>query len=148
MKFKGSIVINQPIEKVTSLFADPNYIGKYQDGFVKKTLESGVQGEDGAISKLYYQSGKHEMIMTETIISNQLPEKFEAFYHHKHMDNTMICRFTKLEDGSTRYDTDVVYTRINWVMPRLMAILFPSMYKKPAQKWLENFKRFVETKED
>ncbi|MCR9253370.1 MAG: hypothetical protein NXI20_23350 [bacterium] len=148
MKFKGSIIVNKPLEMVTSYFANPTYLKEYQEGFVKKELESGNEGEDGAISKMYYQNKNYEMKLTETIISNQLPNSFEAFYHHKHMDNTMKCTFKSLEDGSTQYDTEVEYTRINWVMPKLMSILFPGMYKKPARRWLENFKRFVESQND
>ena len=144
MKFKGSIEINQPIEVVAKLFADPNNLKEYQEGFEKKELVSGSEGEDGAVSKMYYKQGKHEMELTETITSNRLPNSFEAFYHHKHMDNTMKCIFTDLGGNKTRYDTEVEYTRINWVMPRLMAILFPGMYKKPAQRWLNNFKTYVE----
>lgn len=144
MKFSGSIDIDQSLETVTQLFADPQYLGEYQEGFEKKELVSGDEGKDGAISKMYYRNGKHEMVLTETIVSNDLPHSFEAFYHHKHMDNTLICRFTSLPNGGTRYETKVEYTRINWVMPRLIAMLFPGMYKKPARRWMENFKKFAE----
>ncbi len=143
MKFTGSIEINKPLELVAKLFADPNHLGEYQEGFEKKELVSGNAGEEGAVSKMYYKQGKHEMELTETILSNHLPNSFEAFYHHKHMDNTMKCTFTDL-GGKTRYETEVEYTRINWVMPRLIAILFPSMYRKPARRWMHNFKLFVE----
>lgn len=144
MKFNGTIDINQPLEKVAAYFADPAYLKEYQEGFEKKELLKGEAGKEGAISKMFYRNGKHEMVLTETIISNNLPHSFEALYHHKHMDNTMKCTFTELEGGATRYETKVEYTRIDWVMPRLISILFPGMYKKPAQRWLENFKSFVE----
>ncbi|MEP1097367.1 MAG: SRPBCC family protein [Cyclobacteriaceae bacterium] len=144
MKFSGSIDINQPIEKVAAIFADPESLKEYQEGFVKKELISGVTGEDGAVSMMYYKNGKHEIELKETITANQLPHSFEAFYHHKHMDNTLKCRFTALADNKTRYESEVEYTRINWLMPRLMAILFPSMYRKPAEKWMKNFKELAE----
>ena len=144
MKFSGTIDINQPVEKVAAFFADPTYLKEYQEGFEKKELLEGEAGKEGAVSKMYYKNGKHEMVLTETIVSNNLPHSFEAFYHHKHMDNTMKCTFTSLDNGMTRYVTEVEYTRINWVLPRLIAILFPGMYKKPAQRWLDNFKEFVE----
>jgi len=146
MKFEGYIDIEQSVEIVTSLFMDPEKIGEYQEGFVKKVLEQGKAGQAGAISKMYYNYGKREMVLTETIITNNLPHSFEAFYHHKHMDNTMHCAFMPLKNGKTRYSVKVHYTRINWVMPKLMAILFPSMYRKPAKKWMENFKHLAETK--
>lgn len=84
------------------------------------------------------------MELVETIDANLLPEQFEATYHHKHMDNTMKCTFIELDENRTRYNIEIVYTRIDWVMPRLMAILFPGMFRKPAQRWLDNFKALVE----
>ncbi|MEW7290632.1 SRPBCC family protein [Aquimarina sp. 2304DJ70-9] len=144
MKFKGSKDINQNIHKVAELFADPNHLKEYQDGFIRKVLVSGNAGQDGAVSKMYYKYGKGEMELTETITANRLPNSFEASYHHKHMDNTMKCTFTALDDHKTRYAYEFEYTRINWIMPKLMAILFPGMYKKPAEKWMNQFKEFVE----
>jgi len=144
MKFEGSIDINQSLEKVTALFANPEYLAEWQDGFVKKELISGNEGDNGAVSMLYYINGKHKMELQESIISNKLPNTFEAFYHHKHMDNTMKCTFTSLGEKKTRYTTEVHYTRINWVIPKLLAVLFPSMYRKQAQKWMDNFKALAE----
>jgi len=144
MKFKGSIEINKPREKVAELFADPANLKEYQDGFVKKELINGKEGEDGAVSKMYYKFGKHNMELTETIISNRLPDSFESSYHHKHMDNTMKSEFVAVEDNRTRYEYEIEYTRINWVLPKLMAILFPNMYRKQGEKWIRQFKEFVE----
>ena len=144
MKFKGSVDIDQPQEKVTALFADPKYLKEYQEGFVKKELLSGIVGEKGAISKMYYNDGKHEMELTETITANNLPDSFEASYHHKHMDNTMKCTFIPLDENRTKYEYEFEYTRINWIMPKLIAILFPSVYRKQGEKWMNNFKVFAE----
>ena len=74
MKHKGSIVINQSLHKVAELFADPKNLKEYQDGFIRKELVSGTQGEFGAVSKMYYKHGKHEMELVETITKNELPD--------------------------------------------------------------------------
>jgi hypothetical protein len=129
---------------VARLFADPANLKEYQDGFKRKELISGESGKNGAVSKMYYDDGKRKMELTETITSNNLPDSFEAFYHHKHMDNTMKCNFTALDENSTRYDYEFEYTRIDWVMPKLMAVLFPGMYRKHGDKWMQQFKEFVE----
>ena len=145
MKFSGSVDINRSIDVVTSLFANPEFLGEFQEGFLRKEQVSGVPGEAGAVAKMYYQYGKQEMELTETIKVNSLPDSFEAFYAHKHMDNTMKCVFKDLGNNRTRYSSEVEYIRINWVMPKLMAILFPSMYRKPAIRWMNNFKKFAES---
>lgn len=98
MKFTGSTITHKEKSIVTKYFADPQYLKEYQDGFQRKELISGVQGEDGAISKMYFHDGKRKMELTETITKNNLPDSFEAFYHHIHMDNTMVCRFNDLGD--------------------------------------------------
>lgn len=144
MKYSGAIEINKPREEVVAYFADPQYLGEYQDGFERKELLSGNAGEDGAISKMYYKYGKHDMELTETITANRLPDSFSALYHHKHMDNTMECRFIAVDDNKTRYEWEYEYTRLNWIMPRLIAILFPSVYRKQGEKWMNQFKAFVE----
>lgn len=144
MKFKASIDIDQPQQLVADLFANPEHLGEYQDGFIKKELINGKAGEEGAVSKMYYKFGKGQMEITETVVSNQLPNSFEGHYHHKHMDNTLITTFTALSDTQTRYEAKGEYTRISWVMPKLMAILFPGMFRKQVYKWMENFKAFAE----
>ncbi|PKV51661.1 hypothetical protein ATE84_3752 [Aquimarina sp. MAR_2010_214] len=144
MKHKGYIEIDQSLDKVAELFANPDNLKEYQDGFIKKELISGEKGKVGAISKMFYKHGKHDMELIETITKNELPYSFEASYHHKHMDNTMKCNFISLGERKTKYEFEYEYTRINWIMPKLMAILFPSMYRKPAEKWLSQFKEFAE----
>ncbi len=144
MKFEGFVDINCPRERVVSLFMDPGNLSEFQDGFVKKVLLSGTAGEPGATSEMHYKYGNREMLLIETIVANHLPDSFEAHYHHKHMDNTMKCTFSEVGDGLTRYHYAFEYTRINWLMPKLISILFPSMYRKQGEKWMRQFKEFAE----
>ncbi len=144
MKIQGSLDIDRPRDRVAELFADPASLAEYQDGFVSKELVSGEMGKDGAVSKMYYKHGNREMELTETITSNRLPDTFEAHYHHKHMDNTMKCRFVPLDENTTRYEYEFEYVRIDWVMPKLMSLLNPGMFRKQGEKWMRQFKEFVE----
>ena len=144
MKISGSIKIRKPKEEVVRYFADPQYLGEYQEGFVRKEHVSGEPQTPGAVSTLFYEGNGRKMELTETITTNNLPDTFEAFYHHKHMDNTMKCSFREIDANTTDYLYEFEYTRINWVMPKLMAILFPGVYRKQGEKWMNNFKLFVE----
>lgn len=144
MKYNGSIDINKPQDIVAALFADPNNLKEYQDGFIGKELISGQMGQKGAISKMYYKQGKREMELIETITENRLPDFFAATYHHKHMDNTMECRFIPIDENNTKYMYEYEYTRVSWILPKLMILLFPGMFKKHVEKWIKQFKEFAE----
>lgn len=144
IKHSGYIDIDKPLQVVTDMFVDTKYLHEWQEGLIKKVLISGIENKDGSVSVLHYKNKKQEMELVETIVSNQLPHCIEATYHHKHMDNTMKCVFTALDAQRTRYEYYVAYTRIDWIMPRLFSILFPSMYTKPGERWMKNFKTFVE----
>ena len=144
MKFTCSVTINKPRKTVVALFENPDFLGEYQDGFIKKILISGDAGKENTVSKMYYKMGKGEMELTETILKNDLPEVFLAQYHHKHTDNTMQSSFIVLDENTTQYDAEIHYTAFRGFVIKVMAFLFPSFFKKQVQKWLTNFKIFVE----
>lgn len=147
MKFICSVTINRPKEKVARLFADPGTLKEYQEGFLKKEPVSGDAGKEGAVSKMFYRTGKQEMELIETITVNRLPDEFNASYHHKNMDNTMKSTFTAIDDHTTRYDAEIEYTAFRGFIPKIMGLFFRGMFKSQVRKWLDNFKRFAE-KED
>jgi len=144
MKFTCSVTINAPREKVVTYFANPEYLKEYQEGFLRKELISGKQGQVNSISKMYYKQSKKEMELTETIQVNQLPDEFMAQYHHKFTDNTMKSTFTALDENKTRYDAEIDYTAFRGFMVNVMVLIAPSFFKKQVAKWLQNFKVFVE----
>lgn len=146
MKYAGYLDINKPLQEVAAFFADSKNQKLWQDGFVKKEQISGDDRENGAVIKLFYKFRNRNMILTETVTSNNLPQSFEATYHHRHMDNTMKCTFTPINQENTRYHYEFEYTRVSWIMPKLMAILFPGIYRKQGEKWMQQFKSAVENK--
>ncbi|MFK7771679.1 MAG: SRPBCC family protein [Saprospiraceae bacterium] len=144
MKFTCTVIIEKPIDQVANLFINPDNLKEYQDGFLRKELVSGTPAQVGTISKMFYLQGKREMEITETVTLNNLPNEFSGFYHHIHMDNTMTNRFTALGENRTQYDAEIEYTVLRGFMVKAMAFLFPSMFKKQVQKWLDQFKVFAE----
>ncbi len=140
MEFTCTVDINAPIEKVVELFENPDNLHEWQDGYRSFEHMSGTEGAIGAKSKLIYD----RLELIETIIRNELPHEFKATYEHKHMVNTMSCRFSELDTEKTRLEQEIHYTKFNGFMIKLMAKLFPRMFKKQVQKWLNQFKAFVE----
>ncbi|WP_299885546.1 SRPBCC family protein [uncultured Lacinutrix sp.] len=141
MKFSCSVDIDKTLNKVVDVFLNPDNLKHYQDGFIEKRLISGSAGKKGSKSKMIYK--KLELI--ETIINNDLPEEFYALYEHKHMTNTMKVSFKSLDENKTRYISEIEYTKFNGLFIKMMAKLFPGLFKKQVQKWLNQFKSFVET---
>ncbi|WP_418604058.1 SRPBCC family protein [Hwangdonia sp.] len=140
MKFTCSINVKKPKQEVVKHFEDPEALKQSQKDFLRMEHLSGNQGETGAKSKLIYK--KFDLI--ETIIHNKLPDEFYAKYEHKRMTNTMRSKFTALNDNETTLTTEIDYTEFKGFFIKLIAKLFPNMFKKQVDKWLLRFKSFCE----
>jgi uncharacterized membrane protein len=144
MKFQCAVEIRKPLSLVIELFTNPNNLKEWQDGFISMNHLSGEPGEMGSKSRFFYKTGKRELELIETIIINNLPDEFTAEYWSKPMVNTMTNRFAELANGNTKYTAEIEYTKFNGLMPKLMALLFPRMFKKQVQKWINQFRDFAE----
>ena len=144
MKYTCQIEINLPLEKTVQLWSDEKHFNNWQDGFKSIELIDGVKNTSGAKSKIILQQGKRKMELLETILTNNLPIEKKALYEHIHMTNTQTTRFEKISDKVTRFISEVEYTQFNGLMPKLLSKLFPGMFKKQSQKWMDQFKRFAE----
>lgn len=144
MKYKCTVDINSPMDKVVSLWEDEGLFKNWQDGFQSITLLEGEKGAIGSKSRILLQDGKRKMELIETIISNDLPNEKKGLYEHIHMTNTQTTKFEELSENTTRYTSEVEYTKFNGFMPKMMAKLFPGMFKKQSQKWMDQFKQFAE----
>lgn len=147
MKYTCKVDIDLAIDKVVALWDNESNFKEWQDGFKKIERISGEHGAIGATSKIYLDDGKRKMELLETIISNSLPEEKSAQYEHVHMTNTQTTGFESIRDNQTRYISEVEYTKFNGFIPKLLAKLFPGMFKKQSQKWMNQFKAFAETNE-
>ena len=140
MKFYCTTEINKPIDHVSYHFQNPETMKHCQYGFKDIIHLSGDKGQIGSKSKLVYK----KFDLFETIIENNLPHEFVALYEHKHMTNTMKVNFEAVTDSKTGYTSEIEYTQFNGFMIKGMAKLFPSMFKKQVQKWMNKFKVYVE----
>jgi len=144
MQFTCTVDINAPIYKVSTLFHDSAHFSKWQDGFVSHDHISGTPGRVGAVSRVKYNTGKHKVELQETITVLNLPHQISALYEHKHMVNTMVNSFTVIPANQTRLITTIEYTKFYGLVPKLMALFMPGVFKKQTQKWLDQFKIFAE----
>lgn len=144
MEFTCTVIIGKLIKQFVEFFINPDNLKEYQDGFLEKELVSGKPAQVGTISKMFYQQGKRKMEITETVRSNNLPHEFSEFYLHIYMDNTLTNRFISLSEDRTQYDAEIEYIVLRGFMVKALSFLFPRMFKKQVQKWLDQFRVFVE----
>lgn len=144
MNFTCTVTVNAPLEEVTRLFNDERHLREWQDGYVGTQLLRGQVGKVGAQSKISFKQGKRSMELLETLQVVNLPHEKTALYEHAHMTNSMQNLFTLEPDGSTRYTANIQYTEFHGLIPKMMVKFFPGIFKKQVQKWLTQFKVFVE----
>ncbi|MFT6319652.1 MAG: hypothetical protein ACJAT4_000569 [Granulosicoccus sp.] len=144
MEFTCTVIIGKLIKQFVEFFINPDNLKEYQDGFLEKELVSGKPAQVGTISKMFYQQGKRKMEITETVRSNNLPHEFSEFYLHIYMDNTLTNRFISLSEDRTQYDAEIEYIVLRGFMVKALSFLFSRMFKKQVQKWLDQFRVFVE----
>lgn len=142
MKYNNEVRINAPLEKVVGLFEDENNLPKWQEGFISAEIIEGERGKVGLKSKLRYKMGKREIKMIETITVWDLPQNFTANYEANNVFNTVANHFEAIDENTTRYYTENEFT-FKGVM-KIFAFLMPGAFKKQSQKYLNDFKNFVE----
>lgn len=144
MKYQCQVEINAPIDDVVQLWNNEAHFHRWQDGFESITVLEGDKGEVGSKSRILLKSNKRSMVLTETILINDLPREKKGLYEHEHMDNTQSSRFETIDENTTRYISEVEYVKFKGFLPKLMGMLFPRMFKKQSQKWMDQFKIFGE----
>ena len=49
-----------------------------------------------------------------------------------------------IDETNTLLTTKIEYTKFIGLFPKILAMVFPGMFRKQVQKWLEKFKVFAE----
>jgi len=141
MKFTCNVEIDESREEVIKLFDNPDSIQYLQDGFVSLECLSGTPRDEVAISRVTYK----RVELLETSITRNLPEEFHGSYEVSCGKNTVYNYFEKLGD-KTKWTAEVEYLETLGIMMRLMKTIMLGLFKKQPQKWMDQFKIFVESK--
>ena len=142
MKYSLDILINQPRERVASLFADPEHLPEWQAGLLRYETLEGEPGTEGARSVLRYQIGKKQFEMHETIVSRRPPEEYRMLYEARGVWNQVVNRFTEVEPGVTRWQVETEF-RVRGLM-WFMSLVMPGMFKTQTENYMRQFKIFAE----
>ena len=142
MKYQQQITINKPRKEVVARYSNPDNMKHWQQGFIFMKPINGKPGEEGSQNLLKYDMGKRQIEMTETIIKNNLPDEFSATYEAKGVYNYQVNRFSPTMETSTLWITDNEFKFTGFM--KLFGWFMPGAFKKQSQKYMEDFKAFVE----
>jgi hypothetical protein len=146
MRYQYTIEIDLPISEVSAKFQDLDNLHKWQEGLKEYKHLSGTPGQPGAKMHLRYEFGKRKLEMTETIMANQLPERFDATYDVKGYNgvhNISLNRFASVGLNKTRWTQENEFQLSGFM--KLVGLFFPGMLKKQTWKMMSEFKRFAES---
>lgn len=142
MKYSLHIDIQRPRDTTVEIFDNPDHLPKWQPDLLEMEPLAGIPGQPGSQVRLVYRMGKREMVMTETVVERQLPERIAMRFEATGMINHQVNRFEEL-DGVTRWHCDNEFIGTNWMM-KCMAWLMPGAFRKETLKVMTRFKTFVE----
>lgn len=60
------------------------------------------------------------------------------------MLNTITHHFSEADKQKTIYSVEIHYTKFIGIIPKLMALFMPSLFRKQLQQSMESFKIFAE----
>lgn len=56
----------------------------------------------------------------------------------------MYVTFTSINAETTRYASEIDYIKLNGFIIKMMMKLFPGMFRKQVDKWMRQFKIYIE----
>lgn len=142
IKYTLEQTINKPIDTVADLLEDPNNLAKWQPGFKSMEHLSGTPGEKGAKTRLAYDMGKREIVMTETILENNLPDQLDLTFDSDKAHNIQKNKLVKVDDNTTKWVSDSEFQLSGYMI--IFGIFGKGMFKKQSKIYLDKFKEFAE----
>lgn len=130
------------MSEVVTLFDNPNNYSSWMDGLLSIKVMEGKLGEVGTKSLFRFKMGNKEMEMTETILVKNLPDEYKVGYTANGVSNTVKSTFSELDPERTLY---ITYNEFEFTgFMKFIAFIMPGSFKKTSQKYLDDFKNFVE----
>jgi|TARA_R110002020_G_scaffold199778_3_gene401537 hypothetical protein len=143
MKYTTEVIINKPRAEVIEKLDSAENMKHWQRGLTHYKDIQGTPGAEGAKMELHYKMGKRDMQLTETIQKRDFPNEFHATYDAKGVHNIQQNYFEEIDANTTRWRSESEFQFQGFGM-KLMGFLMPGAFKKQSQKYLNDFKNFVE----
>ncbi|MGH1338502.1 MAG: SRPBCC family protein [Aureispira sp.] len=142
MKFHIETVVDIPFATLIELFENPENLHRWQPSVISFKLLSGVIGQEGAVSELYYDMMVKKITMKETIIKRDLPDLFILRYDADGVSNTVTNNFKQIAENKTRW---IMQNNFKFAgIMKYAAMPLKGVFKKQTELTMERFKKFAE----
>ncbi len=140
MIFRFESVIMRPLPDVIRLFSNRQLQSKWQNGLVSN---ESLPSKDGKPRyQLMYKLGRRKLKMTETILHDDLPAKYQVHVQLKGAQHTATNSFSTLQDNSTKWISEVEF-EFRGVM-NLIARFMKKNFEQQTLMYMKSFKAFAE----
>jgi len=143
MKFIAEVEIEKPIGELIVLIQDPENTLQWLDGLLSVKHISGEERQAGAISKVVFDSPAGRLHITETVVSNELPDEYIMRYEGPGYTSYSNYTFEKLSDSSTRF-TMIQQVELKGAL-KLAGGIVKGKMRHQLDKSAESFKQFAES---
>ena len=142
IKYTEEIEINTNIDTVIALFDNPYNMQKYMEGIESYKIVEGNIREVGAKAEMTVLMGEKKIIMTEEIITNNLPEEKKVTYTADAVYNIVTNKFIKVSENKTKFINEQEFEFKGFM--KIIGFFMPSAFKKQSRVYLKDFKEFAE----
>jgi len=142
MKFRTEIDIDRPVNELIGLLQDPDVTMKWLDGLRSVKHVSGDFRRPGCVSRVVFDSPAGRMLITETVISNELPEEYIIRYDGQGYVSYSNYSFEELSSDSTKFII-VQHVELKGAF-KLAGGLLKGTMDRQLNKSAESFKRYAE----
>lgn len=143
LTYENRIELDKDIDSVAAVFSDRHQIADWQRGFERMVEKEGRPGAKGSTAELTYNNRGRKMKMTETITDNGLPHHFHGCYDMPGIHNVQRNFFEDIGGGRTLWRSSTEF-QFDSLGMRLMGALMPGMFRKTSQRFMEDFKDWIE----
>ncbi|WP_336065759.1 SRPBCC family protein [Mesoflavibacter sp. CH_XMU1404-2] len=143
LSYTSEIIINKPVATCFSTIVNLDSMKHWQDGLISIEHISGTPREIGSIMILNYQFGNRKMKLTESVTHRENNTAIHFNFDTKMMHNVQKNSFEAIDETTTKWTSENEFFPRSF-SSRIMLFLIPKAFKKQTQKYLTNFKNYVE----
>ncbi len=142
MKYTLTNTIDSSLSNIVQKMSNPEGVKQWTEGLQAVEQVSGKYCDVGSKRNLHYLFKDKEMIITETILDQNLPTQIRFAYDSKMGKNIVELLFEQLPGNQVK-QTSHTTMELKGAM-KLLGFIFKPMFKKQSRKYMTAFKKYAE----